>query len=66
MECKCIECQWCEGRATFYKLNGKLSFSHPCDDLADIVPCEECGGSGIEAVCDECQDAFESDHDLAN
>jgi hypothetical protein len=52
--CTCEPCSSCNGRGTVYWLLGKYCGpNHPCDDLADTEPCEECHG-GVVELCDRC------------
>lgn len=55
-KCQCLLCSWCNGSGFNYELFGEVTRNHPCDDLADIVPCDECHGSRLAEVCDNCRD----------
>jgi len=55
-KCECVLCDWCKGSGFNYELLGEVSRNHPCDDLAELISCEECQGSRIAEVCDYCRD----------
>jgi hypothetical protein len=60
MTCKCVVCPECEGSGNVWRsFSGKYLGNHRCDDLDELETCEECRGSGVAEICDECQMAEE-------
>jgi len=37
-------------------MDGTYLGSRRCDDLDEMETCEECRGTGIDIVCDHCQE----------
>lgn len=60
MSCKCVTCGECGGSGTVWiSFSGKYLGNHRCDDLDEMERCEECEGSGLTELCDECRDELE-------
>lgn len=65
MACQCTRCPECSGSGTvWFAFGGKYLGKHRSDDLDEMGPCEECGGSGVTEVCWECSEAIRDDCDL--
>ena len=65
MTCQCVQCDECNGSGSIWRsFSGKYLGRNHCDDLDDLETCEECQGSGITRVCDECQE-FELEQEAA-
>jgi len=62
MACTCAPCVMCRGTGTYWVDMAGRVIPH-IDDLGDLVMCDECDGSGIEAECDYCRDQRERDED---
>lgn len=59
MPCSCIACDCCNGTGNIWvDMISGLPTVH-CDDLDELETCEECGGSGVAEVCDECRDLLD-------
>lgn len=56
MTCSCTPCSECKGSGTvFYSFSGDyLGNNHRMDDMDELAVYEECGGTRIENMCDEC------------
>ena len=56
ISCVCIQCKECEGtRSVWWSFDGKYLGKHRCDDMDEFEPCEDCDGTGIYDLCDECR-----------
>jgi len=54
--CTCVSCESCGGTGTvWYAVDGTYLGDSRCDDCDNMEACDDCGGSGIESECDECQ-----------
>jgi hypothetical protein len=61
MSCTCVSCPDCNGSGYLWEtLDGKIH-SHRCDDMGDLVTCENCHGSGLSERCWECERTDEED-----
>lgn len=55
MTCTCKKCEACNGTGFVWVHDDEIVLrAAPLDDTDDLEVCEECGGTGIEAMCDEC------------
>ena len=55
MTCRCVSCGECLGSGfAWVDFWGRHLGARRCDDLDELVRCEECGGSGLSEECDEC------------
>lgn len=62
--CRCVRCAECGGSGNVWiSMDGKYVGKHRSDDLDDMEPCDECGGSGITETCERCQLLRDADHD---
>ena len=61
-KCECVLCSYCGGSGFNYELFGDVSQHHPCDDLAEMIPCEECSGSRVVEICDSCWNHDDDDY----
>lgn len=62
MACECIICPECNGSGTvWYSFNGDYIGYFHSDDLDSLGSCEQCGGSGVSWMCEECQQAYLDD-----
>lgn len=62
--CECVPCPSCSGKGNVYWLLGKyVGPDHPCDDLAELEPCEVCS-NGILETCDRCAELESYDFSL--
>ena len=60
MACKCVSCPECGGTGNVWvSFNGKYLGKCRCDDFDELEMCEECNGTGIIEMCDECMMAKE-------
>ena len=58
--CKCIMCKECNGSGSAWiSSSGEYLGQGRCDDFDELEACDQCGGSGIDAMCEECQSKFE-------
>lgn len=56
MTCNCAPCSFCDGSGRlWYSCDGEYVGIHSSDDMGHYEPCEECGGTGIGYLCDECR-----------
>ena len=56
MSCQCILCEYCEGTGNVcFDMKGNYLGKNRCDDMDELMPCEECNGTGIDEICDGCQ-----------
>lgn len=62
MTCTCTPCPFCDGSGVvWWSCNGEYLGNSRCDDLDEMEACEECDGTGIDVMCDECLLAEEED-----
>lgn len=62
MACTCTSCPACQGTGdVWYSFGGEYLGNRRCDDLDELEPCDECGGSGVDEYCDECLMAEEEE-----
>lgn len=62
MSCSCTPCQECDGSGrVWFAFDGTYLRRHRCDDMDEMETCEECHGSGIDEMCDECRDLQEEE-----
>ena len=65
MACACIQCEYCRGSGYIWISHmGEHLGRSRCDDLDETETCDECGGSGITQICDECY--YESQNEMDN
>jgi len=63
MACECVLCGSCGGTGSIWvDFAGRYLGNRRCDDLDQMEPCEDCGGSGVIEVCYECQEAQDEDY----
>jgi len=56
MSCKCEPCSECEGDGYVWWTFDRKKYlkKHRCDDLDVMDSCDDCGGAGLDEMCDEC------------
>jgi len=60
MACECITCPECKGSGiVWFAFGGEYLGNHRCDDLNDYESCHQCGGYGLDFLCDECAEAMD-------
>ena len=61
MSCKCVLCGECGGSGhVWVSFSGKYKGKNHSDDMDSMERCEDCGGSGLSEICDDCQAAYEA------
>ncbi len=62
MSCTCIKCPECNGTGyVWYSSSGDFLGSRRSDDLDEMESCPECGGDGLQSLCEECHEAMEDE-----
>ena len=55
-ECKCVICKTCHGTGQVWIAFDKTYLGkNRLDDQDELEMCEDCEGTGLEDICDECQ-----------
>ena len=61
--CKCVLCDSCNGTGNvWFTFDGKYLGNKRSDDLDELERCEDCEGSGITEMCDECCQSEEDEY----
>lgn len=61
MACTCTPCKECNGTGhIWFSFTREYLGRHRCDDLDNLETCEECHGSGVDEICDECREKEEA------
>ena len=64
MACTCTPCPFCNGTGNIWRdLDGSYSLYHT-DDLQEMETCDQCGGDGIDSLCEECWFDSQEDEDM--
>lgn len=60
--CHCVQCGECGGSGCVWvSFSGEYLGARRCSDFDDLETCDECNGSGLEFLCDECAEAYYGD-----
>lgn len=64
MACECVRCPECHGTGSVWvSFSGDYLGNRRCDDLDEMECCPQCGGSGIDLMCEECFYAQEEEEE---